>query len=217
MSEIHHDVMMDQCSEKLDETQPTLVEPLAVQQPPQDDPQMPQTIPNQNDQDTFEDLSQSLFEDVPQDVELSIPESPTAGEINLLIEKHNDIMVNALNDAKLAAIWSFVKNEKERTERQKPLLFIVAGLTVIQLLAFNGIIGVAVWLVFKNGRTEVITHFIDLLKYYIGATVVELLSMLAYITTGTFSTNHVKTMNKLLGNLSGKKEDHENDKPHAGE
>lgn len=211
MSEDHRDDSLGQSGEELNKLQPASTEALSPQQPPQEDTPVQQTTSLQNPQVAFEDLKNSLSDDVPDDIESSIPENPSEDEIDSLIEKYNDKMVDVLKDAKLAAVWSFVKNENERTKRQKPLLYIVAGFTAIQLLAFNGIIGVTVWLVFKNGNADVITHFIDLLKYYIGATVVELITMLAYITTGTFSTNHVKTMNKLLGSVSEKKDEKENE------
>lgn len=200
MSEDHRDDSLGQSGEELDKLQPTSTEPPPSQQPPNENPSA-----QQNPETEFEDLKNLLSDEVPNDIESSIPESPTEDEVDSLIEKYNDKMVDVLKDAKLAAIWSFVKNESERTKRQKPLLFIVAGFTAIQLVAFNLIIGLTAWLVFKNGDTNVIIHLIELLKYYIGATVVELITMLAYITTGTFSTNHVKTMDKLLENISEEK------------
>ena len=186
MSEEHRDDLHDQPNENTDSvnTQPTDSNP------------------------SFDELKNKLSDAVPTKLESTVPNTPSEDEVESLIVRYNDKSVEILKDAKLAAIWSFVKNESERTKRQKPLLYIVAIFTAIQLIAFNVIIAAVAWFSFQNSETDVITQLFDILKYYIGATVVELISMLAYITSGTFSTNHVKTMELLLKN--GTELEHQN-------
>ena len=100
--------------------------------------------------------------------------------------------------AKSAIIKSYAKNETERVKRQKYLLWAVVALTAIQMVFFNGVIAGVVYLSFKSGEQETINNIFDILKYYIGATVVELIGMIVYITSGTFSSSHVDTMKMLI-------------------
>ena len=56
---------------------------------------------------------------------------------------------------------------------------------------------------FQTAQLEAITidvvhNLFTILKYYIGATIVELIGMVWFITKGTFSSDHVKTMQSVL-------------------
>lgn len=118
--------------------------------------------------------------------------------MSIQIDRANHEAEGILKDAKLAVIRSYLKNEEERTRRQRPLLFIIAGLTFFQLSIFNVIIGAVVYFSFRNAEPSVLAALFGVLKYYIGATVTELIGMIAVITTGTYSLNHIKTMELLL-------------------
>ena len=43
-----------------------------------------------------------------------------------------------------------------------------------------------------------IDNLFSIVKYYIGATVVELMGMIAFIAKGTFSSDHIKVMKFLF-------------------
>lgn len=148
--------------------------------------------------DVSKEVNDCLTGIVPGDLKYSLPDGPTIEKTERLIQEHNDKMLLILKDAELVAVWAFVKNEVERTKRQKPLLFIVAGFTFLQLLAFNLVVAVCAWRIISTAELDIIAQVIDLVRYYIGATVVELIAMLLYIVTGTFATHHIKTMDALL-------------------
>lgn len=107
---------------------------------------------------------------------------------------------------KLAITKAYTENESARVKRQKWLLLAVVLFTACQLLFFNFVIHTTVTKSFQTAQLEsisnieVINNFFDILKYYIGATVVELIGMILFITKGTFSSDHVKTMELLLKN-----------------
>lgn len=93
---------------------------------------------------------------------------------------------------------AFNKAEAARTNREQPVLKALIVLTVIQIVAFNVIIGGAGIYVFRLNSLEGISLYFDILKYYIGATVVELIGMFAFIVKSTFSSSHSKMMEILL-------------------
>lgn len=147
---------------------------------------------------TFEALKDGLTAKVPSKMENTVPDNPLPAQIKQKISQYNYKMADVSNDAKVAAIWSFVKNEEERTERQKPLLNNLVKLTVFQLVAFNVIIAGVAWLSFRCSDTTIVPQFFEILKYYIGATVAELLAMIWFVTKGTFSSEHIKMLGQLL-------------------
>ena len=71
-------------------------------------------------------------------------------------------------------------------------------LTGFQVVVFNVIIAGTGWFVFHLNDASVFPLFFDILKYYIGATVVELIGILAFIIKGTFTSDHTKLMEILL-------------------
>lgn len=104
------------------------------------------------------------------------------------------------NNAKSAIVQSFVKHEEVRMKRQMPLFMIIGVLATIQLIVFNVILTYIAIASFENGQKETLSYMFEMLKYYIGATVVELIAMLAYITSVTFSRDHMKIMKSIFEN-----------------
>lgn len=127
---------------------------------------------------------------------LDIPDTPTSLSDQQIIEA-NLRAGEIINSAKIAVINSYISHEGTRIENRKPILRIVAWLTLLQIVTFNALMGIIIFLSFKNTNIEIQLKLFDILKYYIGATVVELIGMLTFITTATFSSNHFKTM-KLI-------------------
>lgn len=152
--------------------------------------------------EAFDLLKSKLPAIVPDNLQLSVQNTPSQDEVKTIIDDANAKAVDILNDAKLAIIKSYAKNEKERAERQKPLLWIVVGLTALQLIAFNFIIAMIACAAFKTKYSEVILQLFEILKYYIGATVVELIGMVWFITRDTFSSNHIKMMKLMFSDKS---------------
>lgn len=123
-------------------------------------------------------------------------------EITIDFDNHvnntKSIIEESNEKAKSAIIKSYAENETERVKRQKYLLWAVVALTAVQMVFFNLVIAGVVYLSFKSGAQDTINSMFDILKYYIGATVVELIGMIVYITSGTFSSSHVDTMKMLI-------------------
>lgn len=147
----------------------------------------------------YKSLKNGLVNEVPDNLQIEGQDEPTEEEVNNIIDSANSSAISAMDNARLAVLRSYAQNEKERTDRQKPLLYAIVGLTIVQLLVFNLIIGLIAWWTYKNGETSVVLQFFDILKYYIGATVVELIGMIWFITRGTFSSDHIKMMELMFG------------------
>lgn len=161
--------------------------------------------------DNFDDVNALLVNDVPSEFKLNIPEEPSEDIADTTISNHNKEVLNNLNDAKIAAINSYTEQEKERAKRQKPLLNAVLWITVIQCAFFNGIIGFTAFAIFKMNSSDIISHLLELLKWYIAATVAELIGMIAFVVRGTFSNNHIKTLKLFLAE-AGENDKEENQK-----
>lgn len=147
----------------------------------------------------LDDLNNYLFENFPNRQEYNIPDEQSVNKVSQLIESYNSKAEQTLEAARLAVIRSYVDNEKQRVIRQKPLLIVITILASVQLVAFNVMIFVILDFSFNTGNLEIINQMLNLFKYYIGATIVELIGLLVVITKGTFSSNHVKIMRLLLG------------------
>lgn len=152
--------------------------------------------------EAFNLLKSKLPAIVPDNLQLSVQDTPSQDDVKTIIDDANAKAIDILNDAKLAIIKSYAKNENERAERQKPLLWIVVGLTALQLIAFNLIIAMIACAAFKTKNSEIILQLFEILKYYIGATVVELIGMVWFITRDTFSSNHIKMMKLMFSDKS---------------
>ncbi len=91
-----------------------------------------------------------------------------------------------------------IKEEEQKQKFKTIILRLVSVLTCIQLVFFNAIVAYVIiafttkisWV--KNLKVDVITAILDFLKYYIGATVVELLGMLLFIIRYVFSDTKFK-------------------------
>ena len=136
-----------------------------------------------------------LLSQVPTDVTVDFSNQPVP--VEAIINKDND-------KAKTAIVSAYTDNETERVKRQKWLLWAVVILTGIQLVFFNLIICYVVRQSFQTEILDIINNMFDILKYYIGATVVELIGMIVFVVSSTFSTSHFEAM-KLLYHTEGKK------------
>lgn len=114
-------------------------------------------------------------------------------------------MANAKADALLRIVHIYSQSEDKRIESQKPLREAVTSLVKWQLAIFNFIILGVVIVSLYLGGADVISGLFDFLKYYLGATLVELLGMLYFITKKTFSPNSIE---QILKNLD-LKQDHD--------
>lgn len=159
--------------------------------------------PSDDQNATCEDeLSKKLQQFVPQNVTLDFDERPTFDVTQSKIATENDKF-------QLAVIGAYTDNEKARVGRQRWLFFVLVIFTGAQLWFFNKVINTTVSssfeIIMQHEQFDLLTDLFDILKFYIGATVVELIGMIATVTAGTFSSSHVKTMNMLLKNSKGKK------------
>ena len=150
-----------------------------------------------------DELSKKLQQFVPQNVTLDFDECPTYDATQSKIATENDKF-------QLAVIGAYTDNEKARVRRQRWLFFVLVIFTGAQLWFFNKVINTTVSssfeIILQYEQFDLLTNLFDILKFYIGATVVELIGMIATVTAGTFSSSHVKTMNMLLKNSKDKKE-----------
>lgn len=112
---------------------------------------------------------------------------------------NGDNPIDYENDQVLkSAIQAFNQGETDRSKRKKPLLWALIILTAFQVIVFNVIIAGTGWFLFRLNDVSVLPLFFDILKYYIGATLVELIGILTFIIKGTFTSDHTKLMETLL-------------------
>lgn len=91
-----------------------------------------------------------------------------------------------------------IKKENQKRRFKTFTLGLVSILTVIQMIFFNLIVGYVIasisldinW--FKSLEISFVSEMLSFLKYYIGATVVELLGMLFFIIRYVFSISKDK-------------------------
>lgn len=142
------------------------------------------------------------------DLKNSVPATPTIDlpsnapvAIFKTIEKDNQNTLSVLNNAHIAVINAYSQAERERASRQEPLLDHIIKLTYIQIIVFNiiiAVIGIFSFIAFFCGHESSLTSFFEIFKYYIGVTVVEFIAMIWFITKGTFSSDHMKSMEMIL-------------------
>lgn len=149
-----------------------------------------------------DELSKRLQQSVPQSVTLDFNERPAIDVTQAKIATENDKF-------QLAVIDAYTDNEKARVKRQRWLFGVLVVFTGAQLWFFNKVINTTVSssfeIIMQHEQFDLLTDLYDILKFYIGATVVELIGMIATVTAGTFSSSHVKTMNMLLKSSKDKK------------
>ena len=142
-------------------------------------------------------VSTRLTTDIPTAPTQNI-ESPSAS-LEEIITQANIKAGDIINNAKAAVLLAYINNENARTERQQPLFNAIKLFTGIQLGVFNVIVVLTVVWSFINGESGTIVLMFDILKYYMGATVVELIGMVVYIVSVTFSKDHMKIMKLVYG------------------
>ena len=145
------------------------------------------------DPNAFLPLEQTLIQQVPSSLENTVPDAPTEDETQEIIKDYN-----ADQEAKRALIGTYQESEKARIDRQPHLLKWVVCLTSFQLVVFNVVIACTGWFTFQNGNVTIAELYFDILKYYIGATVVELIGMIWFVTKGTFSSDHIKSIDHMV-------------------
>lgn len=96
-------------------------------------------------------------------------------------------------------------NEVQKREHRRIILIIVTILIFIQLIFFNVIIGFMLSSIildnriFKNIDVATTKLILEFLKYYVSATIVELLGMLLFIIKNVFDWSLKDIINKKLG------------------
>ena len=141
---------------------------------------------------------EDLVKDVPKRIKMDIPETESQYTANNAINHHNEGVMDTLEDAKIAAIRSFTINENERAKRQRPLLIAILVITAIQCVFFNVLMGGVAFFILKMEEPEVLYQLFEILKWYIGATVVEFIGIIAFIVRATFSNDHMKVLYLIL-------------------
>ena len=92
-------------------------------------------------------------------------------------------------------INEIIKNEKQKRKFRKQIINIIRVFTWIQLIFFNGVVGFIIfattvdvgWL--KITELATIQNMLDFLKFYVGATLVELIGLFGIIIRFVFSDN----------------------------
>jgi hypothetical protein len=153
----------------------------------------------------------SCYGAISDDLKNNIPESVVFGfesDFNPrvkdeLVEKANDKANSAITRTHNKILKTYTDHEIARMRRQKYLLLVIILLTAGQLLFFNCIIRMAVkesLLLVKSEiiNSDITNNLFTILKYYIGATIVELIGMVWFVTKATFSPDHVKTLELIL-------------------
>lgn len=164
-------------------------------------PQAPGESSNPSNSPNPDDPCYTAFSDA---LKNQVPDSVTFGLASPSSPKSKDEIVDKDNDrASAAIIKTYTEHEIARVKRQKWLLLVIVLLTAGQLIFFNYIIYLTITKSFQTAQLEainvdVIDNLFTILKYYIGATIVELIGMVWFITKGTFSSDHVKTMQSVL-------------------
>lgn len=88
---------------------------------------------------------------------------------------------------------------------QRWLVIAIVALLAVQIIFFNVIVSITLATSFNHAEQETINGLFSLLRYYISATAVELVGMVAFIAKATFSTEYVKPMRDLIARLPSNK------------
>lgn len=137
---------------------------------------------NSSNIENQESVLNSLQSQIPESLNIDLPSREAFSSTG------EDSIQEANNKAQTAILKLLKDNEEERRKRRKPVLIFVSVLVVLQLVAFNVIIGSLVLGWWGTENIEIAIELMDFLKYYIGAVLVELLGMLAVIITDTFKS-----------------------------
>lgn len=96
-------------------------------------------------------------------------------------------IINANVSAEDKIMEIFINSEQQKALRQKPITKYILWIFAIQLLVFNAIIFFIVKKALGHFTTSNFVEIINLLKYYVGAVIVELLSLVAVIINSSFN------------------------------
>ena len=171
--------------------------------PDNENEQNPQTPnehnkPSNHDESCYSVLSDKLKKQVPDSVTFGLFDSPAQKSKDEIVDRDNERAISAI-------IKTYTEHEVARLQRPKYLLLAIVLLTAGELVFFNYIIYFTITASFQSAQLEtlnadVINNLFTILKYFIGATIVELIGMLWFITKGTYSSDHIKTMLSVLKN-----------------
>ena len=108
-------------------------------------------------------------------------------------------LVNKFNETiyRKTLIPQLNKNENQKRKHKLYLLIGIGIFIVIQILVLSAVIGIFVanitldLTIFKDLNLDVTDKLLDFLKYYIGATVVEVLGILFFIVKNVYDTSIV--------------------------
>lgn len=100
--------------------------------------------------------------------------------------------VNEYNSAILAA---YIKSEEQHLKQQKPVAIIIAVVLAIQLILFNILIYIVA---LRDFDIETRTLLLEFMKYYIGAVIVEMLSMCWIIVRGVYTLSIGKMAEHII-------------------
>ena len=148
-------------------------------------------------QEVIDALSTNVFTKKGTFVEQNFA-SPLIGDTLFSEKSAEEKIFEANNKAREALLGSYIKEEGLRQQRQKPITIAIIILLSVQLILFNVLIFILVLNGAKTIESEIFSHLLDFLKYYIGAVVVELLGLIATITANTFSSNLSKNISKMF-------------------
>lgn len=134
---------------------------------------------------------EQLEKQIPTSHHSDLPESETSDD--------GESLVQELNREAATSLISIVKKaEDERLSRIKPLQYWLICFLGLQLIAFNAIVGFLVFTLFKNFTLDALSLFIEFLKYYVGAVLVELIGIMVFITKSTFTSVTKDIINGFL-------------------
>lgn len=131
-----------------------------------------------------------LQQSIPQEMQIEMPA--------LSGETKDEKIESANEKTRLSLLKILQKSEDARLKQQKPVLYIIGGCVLLQLIFFNVVMAMLVWQWWGTEDTVLATALLDFLKYYIGAVVVELVGMLVFITRSAFTSNSKKIIERIL-------------------
>ena len=102
----------------------------------------------------------------------------------------------------LAATSAYATAEAERIKRQKPVLITLVITMLVQLIITDLFIGYSVWRIFQVEDTSFISSVLDILKFHITSTIVELIAIFYFIVKGTFNDSNSSIMKDLIKSSS---------------
>jgi hypothetical protein len=140
--------------------------------------------------------------DVPEVPNVKIPQSETPPEG--IITDANTTALDPLVVAQGKIVDQYIKFEETRLTLQKPLQTNVIELTKLLIWLFNIVIGAITFAVLifcfvqAAYSTQILDMYFEFLRYYIGAVLLELLGLLAFIIKSVFASNYSKVIDSIF-------------------